>query len=148
MVPILTQNSKKNMQFNSQTEAEWPPFYIFTSHDYWNFSIWGRKWMLTKTGQSLWDPASSMNCFRQYSSKNFSLRHQRLHHHVRISTNSSFGGISPIVSIMLQIILYYNFVATILGTGVFSTVVLHLFTSFMEHKWRLPSMLLMLQMCI
>ena len=37
-----------------------------------------------QTGQSLRGPASSINCCRQYSSKKFCLRHQRLHRHVRI----------------------------------------------------------------
>ena len=38
----------------------------------------------TFTAKSLWDPESSIYCFRQYSSRNFGQRHQGLHHGVRM----------------------------------------------------------------
>ena len=42
-------------------------------------------WALTKTAQSLWGLTSSINCFRQYLSKNFGLRYQRPHCRVRMN---------------------------------------------------------------
>ena len=68
------------------------------------FTFWGRKlmltktgqslwaltktgqslWALTKTGQFLWGLTSCINCFRQYSNKNFGLRYQRPARRVRI----------------------------------------------------------------
>ena len=40
-------------------------------------------WALTKTGQSLWGLTSSINCFRQYLSKNVGLRYGRSHCRVK-----------------------------------------------------------------
>ena len=59
-------------------------------------------WALTKTGQSLWGLASSINFFRQYSSKKFGPRHQRLRHCVRITVSKwPCNGTSRIQPILL-----------------------------------------------
>ena len=56
-----------------------------TGQSLWALTKTGQSlWALTKTGQSLWGLTSSINCFRQYSSKNFGLRYQRPHCRVRI----------------------------------------------------------------
>ena len=74
--------------------------YVYITWPLELFTFLGRKlmltktgqslWALTKTGQFLWGLTSSINCFRQYSSKNIGLRYQRPACHIRIIHNSLF----------------------------------------------------------
>ena len=83
------------------------------------FTFWGRKvmltktgqslWALTKTGQSLWGLTSSINCFRQYSSKIVGLRHQRPARHVRIKVPNTLAHFLHVPWVKVPTILAYIF---------------------------------------